>query len=134
MAPHHCSLAGAPPSLDWDSRFPVRRRRLMDSRRACSTLSSLAWNSPISSFILVKAAKAFSMSVSHTVVCVVADLVEASFFCFSRAWLVLDIFCQQLGKIYVSWRVSVNPLGAGYKNVHFEIKFCIGYKLATFWE
>ena len=47
---------------------------------------------------------------------------------------VLDIFCQQLGKIYVSWRVSVNPLGAGYKNVHFEIKFCIGYKLPTFWE
>ena len=51
----------------------------MDSRQACSTLSSLAWNSPISSFILVKA---FSMSVSHTVVCVAEDLVEASFFCF----------------------------------------------------
>ena len=46
----------------------------------------------------------------------------------------MDVFCQQLGKIYVSWRVSVNPLGAGYKNVHFEIKFCTGYKLTTFWE
>ena len=47
---------------------------------------------------------------------------------------VLDIFCQQLGKIYVSGRVSVNPLGAGLGNVHFEIKFCTGYKLPTFWE
>ena len=47
---------------------------------------------------------------------------------------VLDIFCQQLGKIYVGWRVSVNPLGAGLGNVHFEIKFCTGYKLPTFWE
>ena len=34
---------------------------------------------------------------------------------------VLDIFCQQLGKIYVSWRVSVNPLGAGLGNVNFVL-------------
>ena len=34
---------------------------------------------------------------------------------------VLNIFCQQLGKIYVSWRVSVNPLGAGLGNVNFVL-------------
>ena len=35
---------------------------------------------------------------------------------------------------HVSWRVSVNPLGAGLGIVHFEIKICIGYILPTFWE
>ena len=39
---------------------------------------------------------------------------------------VLDIFCQQLGKIYVSWRVSVNPLGAELGNVHLKkLKFVL---------
>ena len=35
---------------------------------------------------------------------------------------------------HVSWRVSVNPLGAGLGIVHFEIQICIGYILPTFWE
>ena len=78
-APLHCSLAGAPSSLVWDSGFTDRRRWLMDSRRACSILSSLAWNTSISSLILDKA---FSTSVSQTVVWVAVDVVAAIFFCF----------------------------------------------------
>ena len=48
---------------------------------------------------------------------------------------VLDIFCQQLGKTYVDMSVGrflwiLWAQGWG----HFEIKFCAGYKLPTFWE
>ena len=28
----------------------------------------------------------------------------------------------------------MQPLGAGFTNIHFEIKYCTGYKLPTFWE
>ena len=34
--------------------------------------------------------------------------------------IILDKYCQQLG-VYVSWRVSVRPLGVGLVNVHFVI-------------
>ena len=34
--------------------------------------------------------------------------------------IILDKYCQQLG-VYVSWRVSVRPLGAGLVNDHFVI-------------
>ena len=36
---------------------------------------------------------------------------------------VLDISCQQLGYIYVSWRVSANPLGAGLGMYIWKYKF-----------
>ena len=48
---------------------------------------------------------------------------------------VLDVFCQQLGKTDVDMSVGrflwiLWAQGWG----HFEIKFCTGYKLPTFWE
>ena len=38
--------------------------------------------------------------------------------------ILLDICCQNLG-MYVIWRVSGRPSGAGLGNVHFE-GFCLG--------
>ena len=39
-------------------------------------------------------------------------------FCLGNVHILLDICCQNLG-IYVIWRVSGRPSGAGLRNVHF---------------
>ena len=49
---------------------------------------------------------------------------------YHKIYIYFGYILPKIRKIYVSWRVSVNPLG----NVHFEIKFCTRYKLLTCWE
>ena len=39
-------------------------------------------------------------------------------FCLGNVHILLNICCQHLG-IYVIWRVSGRPFGAGLGNVHF---------------
>ena len=53
---------------------------------------------------------------------------------YHKIYICIGYILPKIRKIYVSWRVSVNPLGAGLGNVHFEITFCTWYKLPTFWE